>query len=207
MVAGKTAVLDRVHDPVQAQANFMQQLAHDHRDFGRVDAVGAIKRAAAAFRALVGIIEKFLDNIHAPASCANASAKYLAQHGVIAPVKRTKKFGAQNRHILWIVGAEEKLALVRAGAAAHADIHEQLKGTVLLQPVCKGITKDFFPVLWEIPVFSRWIPFMGMGHVQKLHGIHLCGIAVASGDELGLGVKPVPGREGRAAGYEHLRRW
>ena len=25
MVAGKTAVLDRVHDPVQAQANFMQQ--------------------------------------------------------------------------------------------------------------------------------------------------------------------------------------
>ena len=206
VVAGEAAVFDRVHDPVDAQAHLMQQFAHDHGDFRRVDAVGAVQRAAAAFRTLVGVVEELLDHAHVPAARAHLLAQNLAEHGVVAPVEGTQQLGAQHGHVFGVVGAQEEVALVRAGAAAHADVHEQLQRAVLLQPVGKGVTENFFPILRQVPVLGGGVPLVRIGHVQEFHGLFFGRIAEAARHEFRLGVEPAFVRKGRAAGDEHLRR-
>ena len=190
VVAREGAVFHRVHDPVDAQAHFVQQFTHDGRDLGGVDAVGAEQGAAAAFGALVGVVEEFLHHFLVPAAGAGALAEDLAQLGVVAAVQGAQQLGTQHGHVLGVVGAQEEVALVGAGAAAHTDVHEQLEGAVLLQAFLKGVTEDLFPVFGQVPVFGRRIPIVGIGHVQQLHGFLLGRIAEAARRKLGLDVQP-----------------
>ena len=51
-----------------------------------------------------------------------------------------------------------EVALVGAGPAAHADIHEELEGAVLLQPLPHPVQDDLFPVLGQLPVLVGGLP-------------------------------------------------
>ena len=191
---------------MDAQAHFVQQFAHYGGDFRRVDAVGAEERAAAAFGALVGVVEEFLHYFLVPAASAHFLAEDLAQHGVVAAVERTEQLGAQHGHVFGIIGAQEEVAFVGAGAATHTDIHEQLERAVLFKAFFKSVAENLFPVFGQVPIFCRRIPFVGIGHVQKFHGLLLGRIAEAARCKFGLGVEPVLGGKSRAAGHKHLRR-
>ena len=206
VVAGEATVFHGVHDPVDAKTHLVQQFAHDSGDFGRVDAVGAEERAAAAFSTLVGVVEEFLHYFLVPATGAHFLAKNLAKHGVVAAVQRAQKLGAQHGHVLGVVGAKEEVALVGASAATHADIHEQLERAVLFKALFKGVTQNLFPVFGHVPVFCRRVPLVGIGHVQKFHGFLLGRVAKAARCKFRLGVKPALVRKGRTAGHKHLRR-
>ena len=207
VVAGEGAVLHRIHDPVNTEAELMQHFADKGRDFGGIDAVGAEQGATSAFGALVGVVEEFLDDAVVQLPGADGFAEELAQHGVIAAVEGAEKLDPEHGHVLRIVGAEEELALIGAGAAAHTDVHEHLEGAVLLQAIVESITEDFFPAFRQVPVFGRGIPAMGMRHVQLLHGFHFGRIAEAAGGKFRLVIKPALGGECRPAGNKFLWGW
>src|ERR1019366_10289771 len=61
--------------PVDVAADQIQQLAVHHGDFRRVDAVGTEHRAAAAFGAMVEVVEPFLDNVFGQFAAAGERAK------------------------------------------------------------------------------------------------------------------------------------
>ena len=63
VVPGPEAVGRGLDDPVDVDADQVQELAAHHGDLGRVDAVGAVDGAAAALGALVEIVEPFLENV------------------------------------------------------------------------------------------------------------------------------------------------
>ena len=206
VVAGKTAVFHRVHDPVNAQAHFVQQFAHDGGDFRRVDAVGAEQGAAAAFRTLVGVVEKLFHYAFVPAARAHLLAQQFAEHGVVAPVKGAQKLRAQHGHVFGVIGTEEKVALVRTGPAAHADIHKEFERAVFFEAFGKGVAQNLLPVLGQVPVLGGRIPVVGVRHVQQFHSLFFCRVAVTARRKFGLDVKPLGVRKGRTAGDKHLRR-
>ena len=190
VVARAVTVGHRFHDPVDAEAELMQQFADDSRDFGGIDAVGAEQGAAAAFGALVEVGEPFFDDVGGQLAGARNLAEETPGGGEVAAVHGTEQFRTQHRHIFRIVGAEEEVAFVGAGAATHAGIHEDLEGTVLGKTFLQGLIDDFFPVFGQVPILFLRLPRMGMRHVQPFHDIHLGGIGVHAGLDLGLDVHP-----------------
>ena len=202
MVARAVAVGHRLHDPVDAKPDFMQQFASNGRDFGRVDAVGAEKRTAAALGALVEVVEPLLDHVLGKLAAPRNLAEQLADKREILAVDRAQKFGAQHGHVFRIVGAEEEMTLVRTGAATHAGVHEKFQGTVFGQPFLERLVDDLFPVFRQVPVFVLGLPGVGVGHVQALHDFKLGGVTVVSRLEGGLYVHPSPFGERRTVGDE-----
>ena len=67
------AVGHRLDHPVDVEAQQAQQLPAHHGDLGRVDAEGAEDRAAAAFGALVEVVEPLLEDVDASARRPPAS--------------------------------------------------------------------------------------------------------------------------------------
>ena len=185
----------------------MQQFADDSRDFGGIDAVGAEQRAAAAFGALVEVGEPFFDDVGGQLAGARNLAEETPGGGEVAAVHGTEQFRTQHRHIFRIVGAEEEVAFVGAGAATHAGIHEDLEGTVLGKTFLQCLIDDFFPVFGQVPILFLWLPRVGMRHVQPFHDIHLGGIGVHAGLDLGLDVHPALFGETRTGGDHFFRFW
>ena len=122
----------------------MQQFADDSRDFGGIDAVGAEQRAAAAFGALVEVGEPLFDA--SGGQLAAAATLPRRRPAVVKSRRYTERSNSarSHGHILRIVGAEEEVAFVGAGAATHAGIHEDLEGTVLGKTFLQGLIDDFF---------------------------------------------------------------
>ena len=207
VVARAVTVGHRFHDPVDAEAELMQQFADDSRDFGGIDAVGAEQRAAAAFGALVEVGEPFFDDVGGQLAGARNLAEETPGGGEVAAVHGTEQFRTQHRHIFRIVGAEEEVAFVGAGAATHAGIHEDLEGTVLGKTFLQGLIDDFFPVFGQVPILFLRLPRVGMRHVQPFHDIHLGGIGVHAGLDLGLDVHPALFGETRTGGDHFFRFW
>ena len=185
----------------------MEQFADDGRDFGGIDAVGAEQRAAAAFGALVEVGEPFLDDVGGQLAGARNLAEETPGGGEVAAVHGTEQFRAQHRHVLRIVGAEEEVAFVGAGAAAHAGIHEDLEGTVLGKTLLQGLIDDFFPVFGQVPILILRLPRMRVRHVEPFHNLHLGGIGVHTGLDFGLDVHPALVGETRAGGDHFFRFW
>ena len=204
VVAGAVAVVDRVHDPVDAETEVKQHLAHDDRDFGGVDAVGAEQGAAAALGALIEVDEPLLDDVLVELAGSGELAEQSACGGEVLAVHRTQKFGAQHGHVLGIVGAEEEVALVGAGAAAHAAVHEHLEGTMLVQRVLQGVVENLFPVFGQFPVFVVGRPVMGVLEAESLQYFRLGGIAEAAGMKIRLGVHPALFGEGSGRGRQQF---
>ena len=103
--------------------------------------------------------------------------------GEVAAVHGTEQFRTQHRHIFRIVGAEEEVAFVGAGAATHAGIHEDLEGTVLGKTFLQGLIDDFFPVFGQVPVFLFGSPGVSVGKPHTGHRLGLGGVAEGSGPE------------------------
>src|ERR1019366_10166862 len=131
-------------------ADQVQQLAAHHGDFRRVDAVGTEHRAAAAFGALVEVVEPFLDNVFGKFAPAGERAKDAARQGEIAAIHGADQLRAQHRHVLGVAGANIEVALIGAGAAAYAGVHEQAEGTVLVEPFLHALEDDPLPIGREL---------------------------------------------------------
>ena len=202
MVAGAVAVGHRVHDPVGGKAQFQQHLAHQNRQFGGVDAVGAVQGAAAALGTLVEVAVPLLDDAGVQPAGSGHLAEQPARQGEVLAVHRTQKFGAQYGHVLGIIGAEEEMTLVRARAAAHAYIHEHLEGTVLVKPFLQGVVHDVFPVGGKVPVLILRRPGMGALEAEAEQGIRLGRITVVPGTDLRFDVHPSLGGKSRRGGQQ-----
>ena len=92
VVARAVTVGHRFHDPVDAEAELMQQFADDSRDFGGIDAVGAEQGAAAAFGALVEVGEPFFDDVGGQLAGARNLAEETPGGGEVAAVHGTEQF-------------------------------------------------------------------------------------------------------------------
>jgi hypothetical protein len=163
VVAGLVAVGHRCGDPVDVQAQQVEQFAAHDGDLGRVDAVGAEHRAAAALGALEEVVPPLLEHIQGHRAGPGQLAQDLAGLGEIVAVDRAQQFGPQHRHVLGVAGADEKVALVGAGAAAHADVHEDLEGAEFFQPLLESFVDDLLPVFGQLPVLLQGVPLAGVG--------------------------------------------
>ena len=129
-----------------------------HGDLGGIDAVGAEHRAAAAFGALIGVHEPFLQHPEGHLPAAGHFAENFAGQGKVVPVYGAQQFGPENRHVFGIAGAQEEVALVGAGAATHTAVHEDLQGAEFVQPFLEPVEDDLLPVLRQLPVIICGIP-------------------------------------------------
>jgi hypothetical protein len=195
VVAGAVAVGHRCGDPVNVQAQKVQQLAPHDGDLGRVDAVGAEHRAAPALGALEQVVPPLLEHIQGHGAGAAHAAQDLAGLGEVVAVDRTQQFGPQHRHVFGVAGADEKVAFVGAGAAAHTDVHEHFEGTEFFEPLLETFVDDLLPVFRQLPVFVETAPLAGVGQAHIFQAIGIAGIAGDPFADLGRGVHPVrPGR-------------
>ena len=78
MIAVAKAIGRRLEHPVGVAADEIQQLAAHHGDFRGVDAIRAEDGAAAAFGALVEVVEPLLDHIFGEFARAGQLAKNAA---------------------------------------------------------------------------------------------------------------------------------
>jgi hypothetical protein len=105
-------------------------------------------------------------------------AQDFAGGGEIVAVNAAQQFGPQHRHVLGIAGADEKVALVGTGAAAHADVHEHLEGPELLQPFPEPLENDLLPVFRQLPVVLQRVPGAGIGKAQGFDAFGVGCIAI-----------------------------
>ncbi len=152
MVALHVAVRNRSCDPLDVQAEQIEKFTTDDRDLGLVDSVGAENRAAAALSALEEVIPPFFQYIEGQFTGACHLAEDLAGQGELFSIDRPDQFGPEHRHILGIAGADKEVALIRAGAAAYADVHEEPERPVLFQALRDPFEEDLLPVLGQFPV-------------------------------------------------------
>ena len=206
VVAGAVAVGGRLENPVDVAAHFVQELARHHGDLGGVDAVGAEKRAAPAFRALVEVHEPFLDHVFFQLARAGQLAERLGRGRELAPVDGAQKFRAQHRHVLRVAAADEEVALVGAGAAAHAHVHEDLERAIFFQLLAELLHDEALPVGRKLPVLIHGAPFPGIGHAQVLENVGLGRVAEITRPKRGLGVHPRFDRRG-VVDLDEFFRW
>ena len=112
-----------------AVADVVENFARRHGDFGGVDAVGAEHRTAPAFGALVEIGVPLVEHFLRQVAGADEGGEELARRGEVAAIDAAHQVLARHRHVLGIAGAEEVMALVGAGAAMHAGVHEDLRAS------------------------------------------------------------------------------
>ena len=125
VVADLVHLADDLVGILLAVADGVEDLACRHGDFGGVDAVGAEHRAAAAFGTLVVIVVPLVQHFARQIARADEFGKQFAGQGEIAAVYAAHQVLARHRHVLRILRADEVMALVGAGAAMHAGIHER----------------------------------------------------------------------------------
>jgi len=165
MIARAETIGHGLDDPVDIAADQVQQLPADHGDFGRVDAVGAKYRAAAAFSALVEIVKPLLKDRFVEIARTRQPPE-LSGCSEVPAINGAKKLRTQNGHVLGICGADIEMALVGTSSTADADVHEEAEGPVLSEPLLHSVEDDLFPVGREFPVFVERLPVSGIGGVE-----------------------------------------
>ena len=156
MVSSAIAIGHRPGDPVNVTADEIEQFARDHGDFGGVNPVGAKQRTAPAFGTLEEVKKPFFEHIHGQLAGPGDFAEDLSSQGEIVAINRTQQLGTKHRHILGVTGTDEEVALVGAGPATHADIHEKPQRPELLEAFAQAFEDDLLPVVGELPVFVGW---------------------------------------------------
>ena len=105
-----------------AEADRVHDVARGHGDLGRVDAVGAEHRAAAALRALVEVAVPVVQHLLGEVLGADQPGEVFAGAGEVAAIDLAQQVLARDRHVFRVAGAEKVMALVGAGAAFDAGI-------------------------------------------------------------------------------------
>ena len=152
VVSGAAAVGHRFHDPVDVEPDEVHQLARRHCHFSGVDTVGAIDAATPALGALIEVVVPLLEDFLGELAAAGDGAENPANGGEVLTVNGTQQLRSENRHVLGIARADEKVTLVGARSAAHADVHEHLERAVLLEKVLEAFINDLLPIFGQLPV-------------------------------------------------------
>ncbi len=200
MVTGSVGIGDRLQNPVDTDADQMQQFADHHGNLGGIDAVRAENGTAAAFGALVGVHEPLFEHADGHLSGAGHFTQNLARQGEIVTVNGTQQLGPHDRHIFGITGAKEEMAFIGTGTATYAAVHENLQRAKFFQPLSQTVDNNLFPVFGKFPViiFRRPLPGIGKGQsflaVEILYFIFLGRIGIIPGLENHRDVHPFPGR-------------
>jgi hypothetical protein len=105
---------------------------------------------------------------------------------------------------LWVPAADKKVALVRAGAAPYADVHEELEGTESLQPLPESFQDDLFPVGRQFPVFLQGRPLPCMGKADVLKAGRFAWITINPGLYFRGPVHPPAQERGRVTHFRHF---
>ncbi len=176
VVARPEAVGDRFNGPVDVTADLHEKFPAYHSNFRGVNPVWAKDRATPAFSTLKEIVEPFLDYIYRKLSRPCNLAEPLAAEGEVLPVYRPDKLSPQHRHVLRISAADKEVALVGASAASYTDIHEELKGTILLKPLRHPLNDYLLPVFRKFPIFVSRRPLPRVRHIKNLEVFRLCRI-------------------------------
>ena len=158
MTARPVTTADGGHDPVYIQTDGAEKFSPQDRDFGHIDAEGAEYGASAALGTLVEIIKEFLQDIFSEISRAGKPSEKFTCRREVSPVYGPQQFGPENGHVFGIAAANKIVALVGAGAASDAYIHEEPERAVPVESVLEGIEKNLFPVLGQIPVLIGYRP-------------------------------------------------
>src|SRR3990172_6528007 len=191
VVPGPVAVGHRLDDPVDVDAEQVQELARHHRDLGGVDAVGAEHGAAPALGALVEVEEPLLDDVESERPRPHHPAEELPGGGEVVAVDGPEQLGAQDRHVLRVAAADVEVALVRARPAAHADVHEHPERAVLADPLPDAVEDDLLPVGGELPVLFERRPLTRVREADVLELLRLRGVDEVAVPDVGRLVHPV----------------
>ena len=167
MIADAEAVGRGLKHPVDVAADEVQQLAAHHGDFGGVDSIRAEDGAAAALGALVEVVEPLLDHILGEFAAAGKLAENAPGQREVAAVDGAHQLRARHRHVLGIGRAEIEVAFVGAGAAAHADVHEEAEGAIFLEPLLHAVEDDVLPVGRKFPVAVERLPGARIGKAES----------------------------------------
>ena len=191
MVARLVAVGHRRGDPVDVEADQVEQLAAHDGDLRRIDAVGAENRASPAFRALKEVVPPLFQNIQGHGPGTAKPSQELSEGGKIVAVDGPEQFRTEHGHVLGVSGADEEMAFIGAGAAADANVHEDLKAPETVQPLLEPIMEDLLPVVRELPVVLEGIPRAGIGKPQRFDTLGVGRIAVHPRTDIDRGIHPV----------------
>ena len=190
VVSRPEAVGHRLGDPVDVAADKVQEFPADHRDLGLVDSIRAENGAAAAFRALVEVVEPFLEDIDGQIAGTGKPAEEFARSGKITAIDGPKQFGPNDRHIFRVAGSDIEVAFVRTGAAPDANVHEEPKGAILFQTVPHPFQDDLLPVLGEFPVLVGRRPGPGIREIQRGQALDVARVAPGPRTEIDGRVHP-----------------
>ena len=131
----------------------------------------------------IEVIEPFFQHLLGEVPGPGEFSEDLSGEGEISPIDRPEQLGPQDRHILGISGADEKVAFVRAGSASHTDIEKEPKGSIPAQAIFHPFQDDLLPVLRQLPVFFIRVPFPRVREFEVLLMFGCCGVAVSSFSE------------------------
>jgi hypothetical protein len=190
VVSRSETVRYRFHDPVDVAADEIQELPSHHRDLRLVDPVRAKDGAPPALRALVEVVEPLLEDVDRQVAGAREFAEALSRSGEIAPVDGTQEFRPEDRHVLRIAGADVEVALVRAGAAPDAEIHEKAERPVFIQALAQPLQDDRLPVRRELPVLVGGLPGPRVREAQGGQALSSAAVAPGSRPEDSGGLHP-----------------
>jgi len=146
-----------------ADADVVHDLTGGHGNLGRVDAVGAEHRTAAALAALVEVAVPLVQHLLRQLARADQAGEQLAGLGEVAAVDAAEQVLAGDRHVLGVAGAQEVVALVGARPAFHAGVQVDLQRAVLAQQVAHLANGLFLPVVDQFTGEAQRLVVLGLG--------------------------------------------
>ena len=163
-----------------AETDAVHDLLGRHRDLGGVDSVRAEHRAAPALGALVVVGVPLVEHVAGQLARADQLREQLAGQREVPAVDAAHQFLARDRHVQRVLRADEVMALLGAGAAAHARVHVDLERAVLAQELAHLGERLLLPVGHEFAGEAQRFLDLVVGDVGA-RGRHRAGNAAAAG--------------------------
>src|SRR5512137_2028894 len=131
MVSCPVTVGSRLQDPVDVEAQQVEQFPSHHGNLTRVDPVGTEHGTPSTFRTLEEIVEPLFHHLFRKFPRSGKGPKYFPRGGEVFAVDRSQEFRPENRHVLGISGTNEEVAFVSTSPTPDADVQEKPIGPVL----------------------------------------------------------------------------
>jgi hypothetical protein len=196
MISCAVTVRCRFHDPIDVATYQVKQFPPEHGDFTCVNPIWAEDRAATAFGALEEVIKPFFQNILGKLSRTSPFSKNLSRESEIFSINRSEKLCPQDRHILWISGADKEVAFIRTCPASDADIEKKSMRPVSAQTFLHPLQDDLLPVFRELPISFCRLPVSRVREIEIFFVFRYRRVAVGPFSEFDSGFQPTFGGRG-----------